>query len=118
MNKKDYAYRALMLRIKSELRPEKNVMILPQGNDLCRIIYSGGRLVVAAKDEVREPLINWLRLVNVEEEIKSPDFYKSVLKTIGKDSLNFELEPSDAFIDESKSYNGHHTMEYVCDARG
>lgn len=114
MDKKDYAYKALMLRLGNEFAPEKNEIILPSGNDLCRIIYSGGRLAVSAKDEVRETLVNFLRSVDIAKEIRLPDFYKRVLKFIGRGGADFALEPSDAFIDPDKSYDGHHTLEYVC----
>ncbi len=116
MNKNEYAYKSLMLRVGTKFGIKERKIILPPKNDFCRIIYSGNRLVVAARDETVKPLLNWLSLINVSEEIRLPDFYKKVLKVVGRDDFNFELEPSEAFIDTNKSYDAHHTLEYVCDA--
>lgn len=116
MNKNEYAYKSLILRVGTEFGPKERKIILPPRNDFCRIIYSGGRVVVAVRDEAAKPLLNWLSSINVAEEIRRTDFYKKVLKVVGRDDINFELEPSENFIDTNKRYDGHHTLEYVCEA--
>ncbi len=116
MNKNEYAYKSLMLRVGMKFGIKEREIILPPGNDFCRIIYSGGRLVLSAQNGIKKPLLNWLRSINVSEEIRQPDFYKKVLTVTGRDSFDFELEPSEAFIETDKRYDGHHTLEYVCDA--
>lgn len=116
MNREDYAYKALMVRLRTEFEQQRREIILPSREGLlCRIIFSGGRLAVSVRADVRERMLNYLRIINISEEIRRPDFYKEVLAVMRLDCEGFELEPSERYVEPEKKYNCFHTLEYTCD---
>ncbi|MCH5187564.1 MAG: hypothetical protein J1F63_04120 [Oscillospiraceae bacterium] len=115
MTIQEYALNSLKLRTGIDFILIDEAVSQSDNGDLCRIIYSGGKLAVFCRDEHRKPLLGLLRSVNVKEAIKSPELYVEVLNAIGLDPAEYPFEP--AYNAGGKVYKCCHTVEYVCDAK-
>lgn len=90
----NYASAALSARFETREAFQPGLTVLPsQRGEICKIICSGGRAVIRAREDVLGALTDGLCSSPAGVPIRKPDLYADILRTLGLSADDYPLKP-------------------------